>query len=84
MAVTIDISKGIITIPNDSRNTPYLVPTGTAIQVPSFDESRATLLMSHHGDPTGKWFEITAGTVVTLKDPTYIMCRYSCTIAIWE
>jgi len=84
MAITIDISKGIITIPNDSRNTPYLVPTGTSIQVPFFDIPKAKLLMSHHGDVTGKWFEITEGTVVSLKSPTYIMCRYSCSIAVWE
>ena len=84
MAITTDIGTGVITIPNEDRNTPYLIPTGTAIQVPFFDNEDARLLMSHHGNPSGKWFEITSGTVVAIKNPTYIKCKYACTIALWE
>jgi len=32
----------------------------------------------------GKWFEMTSGTIVSIKSPTFIMCRYACEIAIWE
>ena len=84
MAITEDLGLGIVKIPNEDRNTPHLLGGGVALQVPFYDNADARLFMSHHGDPTGKWFEITAGTVVAIKEPTWIMSKYACNIAIWE
>jgi len=84
MAILEDISLGKIVIGNEDRNVPHEVGVGSALQVPFFDNVDARLLISHHGNPLGKWFEVTSGTIVSLKSTTFIMCKYSCVIALWE